>query len=481
VPVADDTATCLETAARTVSANRAERAGVYALDVAQEAFAARALLARAAERTLDVQCYIWRGDTTGFLLFEELWKAADRGVAVRLLLDDNGTGGLDSTLAALDTHRNIQVRLFNPFVLRRVKALGYLIDFTRLNRRMHNKSFTADGAATIVGGRNVGDEYFGADHSISFADLDVLALGPVAAEVRTAFDRYWNHRAARRVDAIVGRAGPDAVAALHARFAEVRGSRAAVTYIDALCSARLVEALVANELELEHAEVRLLCDPPSKIKGRARRAELVFTNLTEAFGKPEREIDVVSPYFVPGKNGTRTLARYAKQGIAVRVLTNSLAATDVSVVHSGYAKWRKSLLRAGVKIHELKPDAASRTRGRVKGRGSSAASLHIKTFCVDRKRVFVGSLNLDPRSIRLNTEMGLVIESARIAETVREELDRSLADGSYEVLLVDHGRRIEWLERTALGEIRYRTEPKTSLQKRLAIWLAALLPIEWLL
>jgi putative cardiolipin synthase len=248
-----------------------------------------------------------------------------------------------------------------------------------------------------------------------------------------------------------------------------------------LCSARLVEALVANELQLERAEVCLLCDPPSKIKGRARRAELVYTNLAEALGKPERAIDVVSPYFVPGRNGTRTLTRYAKQGIAVRVLTNSLAATDVSVVHSGYAKWRKSLLRAGIKLHELKPDAASRPRGRVKGRGSSAASLHIKTFSVDRRRVFVGSLNMDPRSIRLNTEMGLVIESARIAETVAKELDRSLAHGSYEVLLAGNGRRIEWLERTARGEIRYRTEPKTSLLKRLAISLAALLPIEWLL
>ena len=168
------------------------KSGVYALSKPLDAFAARVLLARAAERSLDVQYYIWHGDVTGYLMFEEIWKAAERGVRVRLLIDDNGISGLDPTMAALDSHANIEVRLFNPFANRSMRMLGYATDFSRLNHRMHNKSFTADGRATIVGGRNIGDEYFGAGQHISFADLDVIAVGPAATDVGAAFDLYWN-------------------------------------------------------------------------------------------------------------------------------------------------------------------------------------------------------------------------------------------------------------------------------------------------
>ena len=273
------------------------------------------VLARAAERSIDAQYYIWHGDTTGHLLLEELWNAAERGVRVRLLLDDNGIAGLDPTLAAFDSHRNIEVRLFNPFPNRRFKALGYLMDFWRLNRRMHNKSFTADSEATIVGGRNVGDEYFGADQLTEFADLDVLAVGPAAREVTAAFDQYWNHEAAQRAQTVIGKAPPSSAAAMLEHFSAVRARPEAVLYLEAVSTTPLVEALLAEQLKLEWAHTRLLYDPPVKVKGSTPDTKLVFANLQRALGEPQQAIDLVSPYFVPGSKGTKALAEFAARGV----------------------------------------------------------------------------------------------------------------------------------------------------------------------
>jgi putative cardiolipin synthase len=206
----------------------------------------------------------------------------------------------------------------------------------------------------------------------------------------------------------------------------------------------------------------------------------------QALGKPEQEVDLISPYFVPGKEGTKGLAAYAERGVQVRVLTNSLAATDVAAVHAGYAKRRKPLLRSGVRIYELKPDAAAQAQKRAtkegKGAGgSSDASLHAKTFSVDRKRAFIGSFNLDPRSINLNTEMGLVIESPQLAGAISSALDRKLPYATFEVTLVDDGRSLQWVERTPQGEVRYNSEPQTGLMKRLGVGFMSVLPIEWML
>ena len=241
-----------------------------------------------------------------------------------------------------------------------------------------------------------------------------------------------------------------------------------------------------TELRLERVQVRLMCDPPEKTRGKAPDAELVFAKTYEALGHAEREIDLVSPYFVPGRKGTKTLARFAESGIGLRILTNSLSATDVALVHAGYAKRRRPLLRSRARIYELKAhfgETAQPNPGAEDGRrmGSSSVSLHAKTFSVDRSRVFVGSLNLDPRSVRLNTEMGLVIESPSLARAIATEVDRAAERSAYEVVLDGSGRRLEWVERTAQGQIRYRSEPKSSFARRLAIGVLAWLPIEGLL
>ena len=452
------------------------KSGVYALPDGRDAFAARVLLARFAERSLDVQYYIWRGDTTGGLLYEALWQAAERGVRVRLLLDDNNTGGLDEALAALDAHANIEVRLFNPYVSRRFRFIDLASDFSRLNRRMHNKSFTADGQATIVGGRNVGDEYFGGESPVEFADLDALAVGAVVREVSAEFDAYWNSASAYPASLLLAAPRPDSAEQVRAAWTKLNGAPQAARYLETLRTTPLVKQLVAGDMPLEWAPARVVSDDPSKVLHPPERRDLhMLQKLDAALGMPRRELDLVSPYFVPTEDGTVTLVALAERGIRVRVLTNSLAATDVAPVHAGYAKYREALLRGGVRLHELKPSARVEGSGREQHGGGSEASLHAKTFAVDRERLFVGSFNFDPRSARLNTEMGIVVDSPSLAARLSQALDRELARNAYEVRLA--GGNLEWLD----GETRHTSEPHAGFFRRAWIGLLSILPIEWLL
>ncbi len=479
--IADTSATLLGRAVEAQVSAHPGKSGIYALTVPADAFAARALLAATAEKSLDVQYYIWHGDQTGYLLFESVWKAAQRGVRVRILLDDANTGGLDATLAALDAHPNIEVRLYNPLMHRHARVLDFITDFTRANRRMHNKSFTADNQVTIVGGRNIGDEYAGAQNSVDFTDLDVVAIGHAVHQVSDAFDLYWNSASAYPIAGIVGPADSGAAGVLEARFAAVRGDPNASAYVDALNHTRLVQDLVAGQLPLEWAEARLVRDDPGKtLDTTDRRDLLLLSQLLPIMGEPRVSFDLVSPYFVPGEGGTAALERMAQRGVAVRVLTNSKAATDVAPVHAGYVKRRCDLLRAGVHLYELKPTAANaKNDGSIGSSGS--AQLHAKTSAIDRRRVFVGSFNFDERSAFLNTEMGLVIESPALAQRLSDSFDRGVPDRAYEVRTAADGHCPLWIERTPGGEIEYDVEPGTGAVERAWIRFLGVLPIEWLL
>ena len=452
------------------------KSGIHALASGRDAFAARVLLARAAERSLDVQYYILRADTTGGLLCEALWQAAERGVRVRLLLDDNNTKGLDDAIAALDAHPNIEVRLFNPYVSRGFRLGDLTTDFSRLNRRMHNKSFTADNQATIVGGRNIGDEYYGAESAVEFADLDALAVGAVVAEVSASFDAYWNSASAYPAEALIGAPRPGSAERVRAAWSKLNAEPQAARYVEALRSTPLVQQLVAGSLPLDWALARVVSDDPAKVLHPPERRDLhMLQKLEAALGVPRSELDLVSPYFVPTEDGTATLVAIAARA-KVRVLTNSLAATDVAPVHAGYAKYRETLLRGGVKIFELKRSPRTEDDDRPERRGgSSDTSLHAKTFGVDRNRIFIGSFNFDPRSARLNTEMGLMIESPRLAARLAEVLDQALPRDAYEVRLRDN--KLEWIE----GETRHTSEPNTGFFRRMWIGFLSILPIEWLL
>ena len=474
-------ATRLGQAIAPLAAEHPGKSGIHPLSNPHDAFAARVLLARAAERTLDVQYYIWHGDMTGTLLLEELHTAADRGVRVRLLLDDNGTVGLDTELAALAQHPLIEVRLFNPFVLRSPKWLGFLTDLSRLNRRMHNKSFTADSQASIIGGRNVGDEYFGATEGVLFVDLDVLSVGPVVGEVSADFDRYWASGSAYPVEQILPAVSPRTLDRLTRNAALVERNADAAEYVAAVSRSDFIRQLLNGQLPLEWSRTRMVTDDPAKALGQAGPDGLLTRQLSHILEQPSDEVVLISPYFVPTAAGVEAFAALAERGIRVRILTNSLGATDVAAVHSGYAKRRKNLLRAGIELYEMRRLSPHLERNESAGPfGSSGSSLHAKTFSIDGKRVFVGSFNFDPRSANLNTELGFVIDSPALAQRIHQAFDTTVPANAYEVRL-DQDGRLYWLEDHDGRQIRHDHEPHTGLLKRSGVWLLSLLPIESLL
>ena len=455
------------------------KSGIVELRDGREAFAARALLADAAERTLDIQYYIWRNDMSGTLLLDALRRAAVRGVRIRLLLDDNNTAGLDTLIVALDAHPEIEVRLFNPFTLRRWRVLNYFTDFARLNRRMHNKTFTADNQVTIVGGRNVGDEYFDAHQEFSFVDLDVLAIGPVVNDVSLDFERYWQSASSYPAESILPKADRASVRKVAAAAEAVTQSPASMAYVRALETSLFVHDLLTGTLGYRWAKTHLVSDDPAKGLGQRGLRGTLLQRLEEVLGTPQRELQLISPYLVPTREGAETLAKLARQGVKITILTNSLEATDVAAVHAGYAKRRRHLLANGITIYELMRMTTHRTRSDRKLTGSSGSSLHAKTFSVDRARVFVGSFNLDPRSAALNTEMGFVMECAELAEDIAGLANR-LPERCYLVRLRTDGR-LEWVEMRDDAEIVHTREPGAPSWRRSLVSLLALLPIEWLL
>ena len=445
------------------------------------AFAARILLAREAAATIDIQYYIWHHDLTGLLLLAELRKAADRGVKVRFLLDDNGIDGLDPILAEMNDHPNIAIRLYNPFTVRDFKRSGYGFDFFRLNHRMHNKAFTVDGVATIGGGRNIGDEYFGTADASNYVDLDALVVGEVVQDVSDDYAKYWNSQSAYPLETIVDRHN-ETLSVLQKALDNVADDPRLTDYRARIEENETVSRMVDGALQFEWVKADLVSDPPNKTGGTASEKDILAGQLTQLLDDIETQLDIVSPYFVPGERGASHLAQLAKSGVRVRILTNSQEATDVIPVHAGYAKYRKRLLEAGVELYELKAESAPETKKSDVGLvGSSSASLHAKTIAVDRSRAYVGSFNFDPRSVTLNTEMGFLISSERIAGDIHDKFDTDIHDMAY-ALSLDDDDNIQWSDRTADGSvIVYPHDPNTSRGSRFAVTVIGWLPIQWLL
>jgi cardiolipin synthase C len=464
------------------------KTGVFPLSRGHEAFAARRRLARLAARSIDVQYYMWREDLTGRLLLNDLLAAADRGVRVRMLIDDNTTAGMDAVLAAANAHANLEIRLFNPFMLRKVRLLNLLFDFRRLNRRMHNKSFTVDNQATIIGGRNIGDEYFNANQGTQFADMDVLLAGSVVADVSADFDRYWNSDSAHPAERIVSFAGDDERTALQDKLQQVAVSEIGLHFDELSTDTPIAKLPFESHDAFEWVNATLYSDAPAKGLGVIPRKKLMVTGLARALGEAKHNLDVATAYFVPGKFGVSYLNHICKHRVAVRVLTNSLASNDVVPVHAGYARYRKKLLRAGVSIFELKPSVATITpassgrRAKLRERfGASSSSLHAKLFIIDAARVFIGSFNFDPRSLYLNCEMGILIESPKLANDITLQMDALVQKRSYAPHL-QNGHRLRWSD-TALAANAplHDREPESRFKERLLVWFVSLLPVEWLL
>jgi putative cardiolipin synthase len=396
------------------------QSGFHLVASGTEAFALRALAARAAGRSLDLQYYIWHDDLTGKLLAREVVAAADRGVRVRLLLDDMDARAKNFVLAGLDAHPNIEVRLFNPFGSREGKASGateMAFGLKRLNHRMHNKSWIADGRLAIAGGRNVGDEYFAAGEGANFVDLDLASVGPAVAALSDSFDRYWNSAAVWPIAALSPElTNQQSLDALRAKADGVAAEAAASPWVQALAGSDAVQRLQSGQVELHWtATWQVTSDDPLKALGAddplVRSA--VMREFATRINAAQSSIVLISPYFVPGDEGSALLIGAAKRGPAVKILTNSLAANDVAAVHGGYSKYRDRLLDGGVLLWELKPDPTQQSKG--SATGSKGASLHSKSAIFDAATAFVGSFNLDPRSVRLNCEQGVFVTDPQIA------------------------------------------------------------------
>ncbi len=484
----DTASTPLGLAAREAQKGHEGQSGFRPLPSGVDALVARVVFAEAARRSLDVQYYIWHDDLTGRLFADALLRAADRGVRVRILVDDVGTKANDETLLTLDAHPDIEIRLFNPVASRMFRGLGMLSDFARTNRRMHNKAFVADNQRAILGGRNIGDEYFEAHGDVAFGDLDVSVLGPVVADVSKAFDSFWNAPVSIPITALSGRRGEasslDALRSGLAAFVEAQRDTPYVRNLRSTAAQNLVSARDG----LFWGRGQLLVDDPAKVGRPPEDTEgNLLPQLARAGVQARSDLLIISPYFVPGDAGVATLGAMARTGVSVTVLTNSLAATDVGAVHAGYKRYREALLEAGVRLYELKPDAIAYARSKEKGKGKSRqisgsrASLHAKTFVFDRRAVFIGSLNLDPRSVLLNTEIGVVCESEPLAGEVARGVEGALDTVAWRVeRVVDAaGRaRLEWVETTSDGIRRHASEPEVSAWRRLGVWFFGLLPIE---
>ena len=472
---------------------RGEQSGFRLLTKSTNALMSRIALADHAQHSIDLQYYIFQNDATGRLLAQRLLAAADRGVRVRMLLDDVNLKDVGQMLDALDAHENIEVRLFNPFSTREASTLSkigqFLVDGQRLNRRMHNKSFITDNTAAIIGGRNIGDDYFDAGNETNFRDLDLVAIGPVVREASRIFDDYWNCEAAYPVTAFKN--DRDTTADLVAlRIALARDARAFAQsdYAQATLEEIPNGPTADRRGEWFWGPAVVVADQPEKIDAREDVPALrIGPKLKTMVDAAKSEVFMTSPYFVPGDTGTQFLTALVQRGVTTQVLTNSLAATDEAAAHSGYARYRRRLLEGGVQLYELRPTPGPAQPVTASGT-SSGVSLHAKTLVVDREQVYIGSLNMDQRSKLLNTEMGVIIDSAALAKAVREFFDTAiLPANSFHVVLRDSsgskpdGKQMVWLWSAGGKAMSDQSDPDVSKQRRTEVFVMGMLPIESLL
>lgn len=449
---------------------------VYPIGDGIDAFVARLALIEAATVSVDVQYYLFHNDDTGRLLTWYLFKAAERGVRVRLLLDDMTTKGMDDALMRLIQHPNIYVRIFNPDNERTFRNLSFISNLDRLNHRMHNKSLNVDNLFAVVGGRNIGNEYYAANKSVNFSDLDLLLMGKVVDEVATQFDLYWNSSQVRPIGDLVTHSDVKHHADIHSYTREFEKTISTHPYVLQLTQSELLSKMLNKEINWYWAEAELVYDPPNKLKQLDN--PILLDDLAGFFAKAQEEIIILSPYFVPTKQGTNDIISAVKSGKSVTIITNSLAASDVPVVHAGYIKYREDLVKAGVTIYELKASSEVKSDPKVHRSsgfsGSAKSSLHAKSFILDRQHLFVGSFNFDPRSFWINTEMGVVVEQAPLSEQLAQGILNNIAEHAYQVIY--HRDKLQWFDEATNRYLT--TEPDTSWWQRVNVKVLSWLPIE---
>ena len=459
-----------------VGARHEGLSGLLPIPENRDAFMARLAMADLAEKTLDAQYYIWDSDTTGKILGEHLLRAAGRGVRVRVLIDDHYmTRARDSAIAILDAHPNLEVRFFNPVTNRAYRTMSFIGEFSRVNHRMHNKLFIVDNAVGIVGGRNIADVYFGVQAQHNYRDLDVLAAGPIVKDMSASFDSFWNSESAVPVGAVVDKLPTEEELRAVRRQVDERVATTGYPYPIYQSDEDLHARLLRIRDRLVWAPARVLVEKPSR--ALTDTSQVIVTALAERVEKAEHEVSIESPYFVLRKRGIEILRDFIARGGKVRVLTNSAAATDVLPAQAGYENTRQALLQAGVNLYELRPDTNMPRHWSLLAFKSQAA-LHAKAIVFDRQTVWIGSFNLDPRSIGLNTEVGLMIENPEIAAQVAELMEGGVAPASAYHVTLDEKGKLLWTTEIDGKEVQYHRDPMTGFWRRLVIGALRLLPIE---
>jgi len=466
------------------------------ISVGVDGFLMRAQLIDAAERTLDLQYFIFRGDETGRLLTDALLRAADRGVRVRVLVDDGDTLAGDEQILALDAHPNVQVRVFNPFAYRGHSTLRRGLEFmfhaSRLDYRMHNKLLVVDNAVALVGGRNIGNQYFQMDPESQFADDDVLAAGPIAARLSATFDEFWNSPFAI----------PAAALDRHQRSAKAlteRRRRAAerseqqlqtlnsdgIDYAARVATGEPYASVLSGALPLVWAQAEVVSDSPDKknIESGDRRGRLMARSVLKAARAAQSEVLIVTPYLVPAADELALLEDLRKRQVQVRILTNSLESTPDPVAQAGYVKYRMPLVEDGVELHELRA-----LLGNTRGSGQTATvsrygnyGLHAKLFVFDREKLFIGSMNFDQRSKHINTEIGMIIDSPELAPQTATRFESMVQSANAYALvwrtLGSGSSRLVWDSQENGNAVEYTREPARSEWQRLEQSLLSWLPI----
>ncbi len=460
-----------------------------------ESFAMRLRIAEKAERTLDVQYFLLQQDVTGQLLLASLLAAADRGVRVRLLLDDElGIDG-DAKIRPLAAHPNIEIRVFNPYVAREnlvfLRGVEHLLQAGRLNYRMHNKLFIGDNAVAVTGGRNIGDEYFQASTKLEFGDIDLTVVGPIVRQLSQSFDVYWNDRLAIPVEAQpLGKPSGKDLDACRKALADHMQKQADSDYVRSLPKNDQLAAMMAGKSRLVWAKAVLAYDTPDKasaVNGE-QPGQLMWRRVAMAAASATTDLVVVSPYVVPGASELALIRQLRERGVRVRILTNSLASTDMPIVHTAYRRYRVALLQMGVELYEVRPQPRQppTTRGLGKSGSSDAFALHAKVFVFDRERAFVGSMNFDQRSLRINTELGLIVDSPQIARDLTTRFDSiTQPTNSYQVVLEPADalgvQAVRWVSTDGGNAVSFDTEPGVDAVKRGLIETLSLLPFDGLL
>lgn len=458
------------------------------MDDAFLSIASRLHLINKAQYNIDLQYYIWEDDSIGHLMLAELLKAADRGVKIRLLIDDQNGSQLDASLKQLAQHPDFEIRIFNPYTFRarKLRLLDYIFRCKQINRRMHNKLIIADGSMAVTGGRNISREYFEASENFQFTDMDILFYGAAVQHANKVFQDFWNDHLSYPVPQLLGRSRPDQLAKLR-RYYE----------LTALQKDPLKKRIERAEKQInEHlkdrpinwAKAYFVADSPDKIRGQASNAQMIYRQVLQIMGEPEHHLELVSAYFVPTKQGIDYLSGLVKNGINVRVLTNSFLANDVPLVHAFYRQYRHDLLKNGIQLYEFKPYIERNKRtwyevltgNVIPAKGKNTSSLHAKFFDIDGM-VFIGSANFDPRSANLNSEVGLVVKSPVLQQQISNSLNKYLPQIAYELKLNPTGEII-WIEQHKDGSsTEYLHDPQSTRFQRFAMQAVSCLCIEWMM